>query len=116
LRETALAKETGGLSGRPLFDLSTQLLAQASQRVEKQFPLIGIGGIDSPARAMAKIEAGATLIELYSALVFKGVGLIRAIKDGLSARLAESNRPIADYVGTRAEDWAAGKISSADLV
>ncbi len=92
MREKTLAKETGGLSGRPLFDLSTQLLAQAYVRVEKQFPLIGIGGIDSPARAMAKIDAGATLIELYSALVFKGPGLIRAIKDGIVARLAEGNQ------------------------
>jgi dihydroorotate dehydrogenase len=116
LRDTRLAKETGGLSGRPLFDCSTQLLAQAYLRVEKQFPLIGIGGIDGPSRAMAKIDAGASLIELYSALVFKGPGLVRAIKDGIVARLAEGKGPLADYVGTRAGDWASGKTSAADLI
>ncbi|MGA3302258.1 MAG: quinone-dependent dihydroorotate dehydrogenase [Methylovirgula sp.] len=115
LREKTLAKETGGLSGRPLFNCSTRLLAQAYVRVEKQFPLVGMGGIDSPARALAKIEAGSTLIELYSALVFKGPGLIRAIKDGIVAQLAKDTRTLADTVGAKAADWAAGKIAAADL-
>jgi dihydroorotate dehydrogenase len=115
LREAMLARETGGLSGRPLFDLSTRLLAQACLRVEGQFPLIGIGGIDSAARALAKIEAGASLIELYSALVFKGGGLVRAVKDGIATRLEKDGRALRAIVGTRAADWAAGKISSVDL-
>jgi dihydroorotate dehydrogenase len=115
LHDQRLAKETGGLSGRPLFDLSTRLLAQAFLRVEKQFPLIGIGGIDSAATAFAKIEAGASLIELYSALVFKGPRLIRDIKSGLVARLAQENRQLAEATGAVAADWAAGKVSRSDL-
>lgn len=115
LRDRRLAQETGGLSGRPLFALSTRLLAQAYLRVERQFPLIGIGGIDSAATALAKIEAGASLIELYSALVFKGLPLIEEIKSGLLARLAQDGRQIAEVTGTTAEDWAAGKVFAADL-
>jgi dihydroorotate dehydrogenase len=77
------AAESGGLSGRPLFDLSTRLLAETSKRVEGQFPLIGVGGIDGPQAALAKLQAGATLIQLYSALVFDGPELIERIKRAL---------------------------------
>jgi dihydroorotate dehydrogenase len=80
------ASETGGLSGRPLFDLSTRMLRETYQRVEKQFPLIGVGGVDGPEAAVAKLEAGATLVQLYSALVFDGPELIARIKRGLLAR------------------------------
>jgi dihydroorotate dehydrogenase len=80
------ASETGGLSGRPLFDLSTHMLRETHQRVEKQFPLIGVGGVDGPEAALAKLEAGATLVQLYSALVFDGPELITRIKRGLLAR------------------------------
>lgn len=114
LHDPRLAKETGGLSGRPLFELSTCVLAQAYVRVEQQFPLIGIGGIDSAATAMAKIEAGASLIELYSALVYKGSQLIHEIKDGLLRRLPR-NRQLADSTGATAVDWAEGKIRAEDI-
>ncbi len=79
------ARESGGLSGRPLFDLSTRMLAETSARVERQFPLIGVGGVDGPQAALAKLQAGATLIQLYSALVFDGPELIARIKRGLLA-------------------------------
>ncbi|MGB8278622.1 MAG: quinone-dependent dihydroorotate dehydrogenase [Methylovirgula sp.] len=115
LHDQRLAKETGGLSGRPLFPLSTRMLAQAYLRVERQFPLVGIGGIDSAATALAKIEAGASLIELYSALVFKGPRLIEEIKSGLLARLGQDHRQLADATGATAADWAAGKVFAADL-
>src|SRR5262249_48087821 len=69
-----------GLSGRPLFPLATPMLAETYVRGEGAFPLIGGGGIDSGATALAKIRAGACLIQLYSALVFPGVRLIAAIK------------------------------------
>jgi dihydroorotate dehydrogenase len=69
-----------------LFDLSTQMLREAHRRVEAQFPLIGVGGIDGPQAALAKLDAGATLVQLYSALVFDGPELITRIKRGLSAR------------------------------
>jgi dihydroorotate dehydrogenase len=83
---SSYAKEGGGLSGRPLFDLSTQMLREAHRRVEGQFPLIGVGGIDGPQAALAKLDAGATLVQLYSALVFDGPELIARIKRGLLAR------------------------------
>ena len=80
LRETGKAKEPGGLSGRPLFALSTRMLAETYVRAEGAFPLIGAGGIDSGAAAFAKIKAGASLVQLYSGLIFRGIGLIGAIK------------------------------------
>jgi dihydroorotate dehydrogenase len=72
--------EQGGLSGRPLFPLSTRMLAETYVRTEGAFPLIGVGGIDSGAAAFAKIKAGASLIQLYSGLVFRGVSLVASIK------------------------------------
>ncbi|MCB4770641.1 quinone-dependent dihydroorotate dehydrogenase [Ancylobacter sp. Lp-2] len=95
-------KETGGLSGRPLFPLATRMLAESYVRVEGAFPLIGAGGIDSPEAAIAKIEAGATLIQLYSALVYEGLGLVGRIKQGLAAYLAAEDRSLSELVGTRA--------------
>jgi dihydroorotate dehydrogenase len=69
-----------------LFDLSTRLLREAHRRVEGQFPLIGVGGVDGPDAALAKLDAGATLVQLYSALVFDGPELIARIKRGLLDR------------------------------
>jgi dihydroorotate dehydrogenase len=80
LRDRTAAQEAGGLSGRPLFPLATRLLAESYVRVEKAFPLVGAGGIDSGAAALAKIRAGASLIQLYSSLVFRGLSLISDIK------------------------------------
>lgn len=80
--------EAGGLSGTPLMALSTDVLRQTARRVEGQFPLVGCGGVDSGAAAYAKIRAGATLVQLYSALVFEGPPLVRRIKDELAALLA----------------------------
>jgi dihydroorotate dehydrogenase len=79
--------ETGGLSGAPLTQLATDVLRKTAQRVERQFPLIGAGGVGSGADAYAKIRNGATLVQLYSAMVFEGPPLIRRIKDELEALL-----------------------------
>jgi dihydroorotate dehydrogenase len=87
LRDTKRAKEAGGLSGRPLFSLATRMLAETYVRVEGVFPLIGAGGIDSGGAALAKFRAGASLIQLYSALVFRGLGLVAEIKSALIAAL-----------------------------
>ncbi|SEF51093.1 quinone-dependent dihydroorotate dehydrogenase [Bosea lathyri] len=84
LRAQARA-ETGGLSGRPLFAVSTRILAETFLRVESQFPLVGVGGVDSAETAFAKIRAGATLIQFYTAMVFHGPGLVKTIKTGLAA-------------------------------
>jgi dihydroorotate dehydrogenase len=110
LRDAGLAGEAGGLSGRPLFDLSTRILAQTYLRAEGRFPLIGVGGIDSAETAFAKIEAGATLLQLYSALVFKGPGLVREILRGLAERtVGEGCARLCDVTGRAASDWASGK-------
>src|SRR5690606_32665775 len=94
------ANETGGLSGKPLFDLSTQKLAQVRQRVGG-LPIIGVGGIHSAESALAKFEAGANAIQLYSALVFGGFDLLETIKSGLvSAVRAEGKTNISQLVGT----------------
>ena len=85
LMSRKLAQEAGGLSGKPLFILSTAMLAAAFLRVERQFPLVGVGGIDSAPAALAKIRAGATLLQVYSALVYRGPGLVGEIKRGLAA-------------------------------
>jgi len=111
LRDAATAKEQGGLSGRPLFALSTRMLAETYLRAEGAFPLIGAGGVDSGAAAFAKIKAGASLIQLYSGLIFRGVGLIGAIKKDLLdfMRIGRLNT-LADAVGrdvaaVTAEPW-----------
>jgi len=106
LRGAAKA-ETGGLSGAPLFEASTRVLAQTFLRVEGRFPLIGVGGIHSPETAWTKIEAGASLVQLYSSLVYEGLGLVGAIKRGLAERLARAGvARLADVTGTKAADWA----------
>lgn len=113
LHETAKAKQSGGLSGRPLFPLATRMLAESYVRVEGVFPLIGAGGIDSGAAALAKFRAGASLIQLYSALVFQGLGLIAEIKDVLLTALERerldglSELIGADAAAITAEPWPA---------
>ncbi|WP_323013373.1 quinone-dependent dihydroorotate dehydrogenase [Devosia sp.] len=104
------AGETGGLSGRPLFALSTRKLAQMRQRLPA-LPIIGVGGIHSAQSALAKIEAGANAIQLYSALVFGGLDLLDVIKRGLVAAVrAEGKTNIAQLVGRKTADWAEGRI------
>lgn len=110
LRDPAAA-EPGGLSGRPLFAPSTRVLAEAYLRVEQAFPLIGVGGVDSPAAAWAKIRAGASLIQLYSGLIYAGPGLVADIKRGLAADLTRRGTSLADEVGIDARSWAAGEQS-----
>jgi dihydroorotate dehydrogenase len=100
------AGEAGGLSGRPLFDLSTRTLAATWRLVGGRIPLIGVGGIDSADAAWAKITAGASLVQLYTALAFEGPDLVTAIRHGLSRRLDEHKlSSIAEAVGTNAQAW-----------
>ena len=108
IADTALAREAGGLSGRPLFTRSTVMLARLYRLTRGRLPLIGIGGINSGAAAIAKIEAGATLLQLYTGLVFEGPALLARIKRALMQyvdhrRLAR----IGDATGRRADEWAA---------
>jgi dihydroorotate dehydrogenase len=100
LKDHDKAREAGGLSGRPLFRLSTRILAETYVRAEGAFPLIGAGGVDSGAAAIAKIRAGACLVQLYSAMVFKGVGLVGQIKADLLDTVKRGRRDsIGDLVG-----------------
>ena len=111
LRETKTAREAGGLSGRPLLPLANRMLAETYVRVEGVFPLVGAGGIDTGAAALSKIRAGASLIQLYSGLVFAGLGLVADIKRTLIAALDRDHASsLADYVGAdaasaTAEPW-----------
>jgi len=108
LRERDKAREAGGLSGRPLFKLSTRMLAETFVRAESAFPLIGVGGIDSSPTAIAKIKAGATLIQLYSGLVYRGIGLVTQIKADLLTALRRGHRDsLASMVGSDAADITA---------
>jgi dihydroorotate dehydrogenase len=81
------AMETGGLSGAPLMDLSTRVLGQFRAAAHGRIALIGVGGIASGADAYAKIRAGASAVQLYTALVYQGPGLVVRIKRDLSRRL-----------------------------
>jgi dihydroorotate dehydrogenase len=80
--------EAGGLSGRPLFAPSTAVLADVRRLTGGRIPLIGVGGISSGDDAYRKIRAGASVVQLYTALVYQGPGLVRRIKQDLSAALA----------------------------
>jgi dihydroorotate dehydrogenase len=108
LRDRELAKQAGGLSGRPLFKLSTRMLAETFVRAEGAFPLIGVGGIDSGPAAIAKIKAGASLLQLYTGLVYRGVGLLHEIKSDLAAALRRGHRTtLASMVGVDAAEMTA---------
>ena len=90
----------GGLSGPPLFAKSTELLAQMYRLTEARLPLVGVGGISSAADAYEKIRAGASLVELHTALIYKGLNLLAHLKHGLAELLrADGFKNIADAVG-----------------
>ncbi len=92
--------EAGGLSGAPLFEASTRVLRAFADALAGAVPLIGAGGVSSGATALAKIKAGAGAVQLYSALVFEGPGLVARIARDLAARLkAEGFGSVADAVG-----------------
>jgi dihydroorotate dehydrogenase len=102
------APEPGGLTGPILFQPSTALLAEMYRRTSGKLPLVGTGGISSGADAYAKIRAGASLVQLYTALVYQGPGLVMRIKHELAALLARDGYPsVAAAVGTAAESLSA---------
>ncbi|HVL73766.1 MAG TPA: quinone-dependent dihydroorotate dehydrogenase [Beijerinckiaceae bacterium] len=112
LAEKELAREAGGLSGRPLFAPSTRLLAETYLRAGDNLPLVGVGGIDSAEAAWTKIRAGARLVQLYTALVYEGPELIGAIKEGLVQRLSQTGlASLASVVGRDAARIAQGDLS-----
>ncbi len=97
--------EAGGLSGAPLFDRSTRVLARLSSLTA--LPLIGVGGVSSGAEAYAKIRAGASAVQLYTALVYGGLGLAARIAADLDARLAADGLTAAQAVGRDRASWLA---------
>jgi len=92
--------QIGGLSGRPLFGPSTQVLAEICAATKGQLPLIGVGGIENGQGAYEKILAGASLVELYSAMVYQGPGMAARVNRELAERLtADGFASVADAVG-----------------
>jgi dihydroorotate dehydrogenase len=81
-------EESGGLSGQPLVQISTQILRLFAQALGGRLPLIGAGGVESGLTALAKLKAGATAVQLYSALVYQGPGLVARILEELDGLLA----------------------------
>jgi dihydroorotate dehydrogenase len=109
--QAAYRAETGGLSGRPLFQRATRTLAKAYLLTEGKLPLIGVGGIDSGATAVAKIEAGASLMQLYTGMIYEGTGLIGAIKRALVERMDRDGAgDLAQLRGAQAEHWASVRL------
>jgi dihydroorotate dehydrogenase len=97
------AHEAGGLSGQPLFQISTLVLRQFAQALDGRLPLIGVGGVSDGVTALAKIRAGATAVQLYSALIYAGPSLVGRMLyelDGLLA--AEGVDSISEMVGVDA--------------
>lgn len=104
--KSASRSETGGLSGAPLFEKSTRVLARLSQLTHGMLPLIGVGGVSSAEEAYQKIRAGASAVQLYTAMVYQGISMVPEIARGLDARLARDGfANVALAVGTYRSAW-----------
>jgi dihydroorotate dehydrogenase len=102
---SAHAGQAGGLSGAPLFEPSTRILGEMYRRLDGAVTLVGVGGIASGADAYAKIRAGASLVQLYSALALQGPALVGRVKRELAALLARDGyASVAAAVGTGSGD------------
>jgi len=111
LTDQRQAKETGGLSGKPLFEKSTAVLARMRKRVGPELPIIGVGGVGSAEAAAEKIRAGADLVQLYSCMVYEGPGLPGRIVRGLSSLCErEGLASIRDIRDSRLDYWIARKV------
>jgi dihydroorotate dehydrogenase len=98
--------EMGGLSGAPVFEKSTRVLAQLSKLTDGKLPLIGVGGVSNAKEAYTKIKAGASAVQLYTALVYGGMGLVKDIVTGLETLLEKDGfANVSEAVGTGREDW-----------
>ncbi|VDC28269.1 quinone-dependent dihydroorotate dehydrogenase [Pseudogemmobacter humi] len=103
---SAARDQAGGLSGAPLFERSTRVLARLSALTGGRIPLIGVGGVGSAEQAFEKIRAGASAVQIYTAMVYEGISLIPRILRGLDAILArEGFATVADAVGTGRDRW-----------
>ena len=107
LKDQRQAKEAGGLSGKPVFEKSTVVLAKMRRRVGAALPIIGVGGVSSAETALEKIKAGADLVQLYSCMVYEGPGLPGQIVTGLSKLLdRERAGSIRDLRDAKLDYWA----------
>jgi len=110
LRAEKHSGEAGGLSGRPLFERSTIALARMRQRVG-ELPIIGVGGVDGPETATAKLEAGANLVQLYTGMIYRGPWIAVGINAGIVALLdREGLSSVGALSGRKTADWAARKL------
>jgi len=106
LRNRKFHGETGGLSGKPLFNKSTKLLAEARLRLGPELPIIGVGGVDSAQTAIAKLQAGASLVQLYTGMIYKGPGLVQEIIRGIQTHMDSNNiGHVSDLSGTQTDTW-----------
>lgn len=107
ITQGAHSAELGGLSGKPLFARATRLLAKVYMLTQGAIPLIGVGGIDSGETALAKIQAGASLLQIYTGLVYEGPALLPKIKEKLVRHMeAAGVTSLSEIVGTQAQAWA----------
>jgi dihydroorotate dehydrogenase len=105
------AAEAGGLSGPPLFDRSTRLLARMAVRLGGRVPLVGVGGIATGADAYAKIRAGASAVQVYTALIYEGPAVVGRILDGLDGCLARDGFDrLEDAIGLDAQELANARV------
>ena len=108
LHDVEIGREAGGLSGQPLFHRSTVMLAKVATVVGGRMPIIGVGGIHSGETALAKFEAGATVVQLYSSLIYEGIGLVDRIKEHLIGAIDRAGaKSITELVGCKTAEWAA---------
>ncbi len=111
LSDPVVAKEAGGLSGKPLFDKSTAVLARMRKRVGRDLAIIGVGGVSSAESALEKIRAGADLVQLYSCMVYEGPGLPARIVRGLSSLIdREEVGNIRELRDSRLDYWLSAKV------
>jgi dihydroorotate dehydrogenase len=89
--DSPLADEAGGLSGAPVRDKSTHVIRLLSQTLKGAIPIIGVGGIASAADALQKIEAGASLVQLYTGFIYQGPALIKEAADAIASRLIRAS-------------------------
>ncbi len=104
----ASAGETGGLSGQPLFERSTVVLARLRLLVGPELPIIGVGGVSTGEDAFQKIAAGATLVQLYTSMIYRGPWVAAHVARELLSRLDDEGIPsVSDLSGRAADAWAA---------
>lgn len=97
--------ESGGLSGAPLFSRATTILARLYRETKGEIPLIGVGGIGSTEQAWEKLRAGASAIQIYSALIYQGFSLATRIAQELDARLEREGMALPEVTGSGVKDW-----------